>query len=56
MKISGTYQEIESSNNSLRNFNIADLIQNYSKGPSLHGILGEIRYRHLLDKGFILQK
>lgn len=56
MKISGTYQEIESSNNSLRNFNITDLIQNYSKGPSLDGILLEIRYRPLLDQGFILQK
>lgn len=27
-----------------------------SKGPSLYGILVEIRYRHLSDKGFILQK
>lgn len=31
-------------------------MENYSEGSSLCGILVEIRYRHLLDKAFILQE
>lgn len=42
-KISGTYQQIESSQNSFRNLNIDDLIKNYSRGSSLYRILVEIR-------------